>query len=62
MNAYDLLYAPIGHPKGSLIDYLDKLEASDAAEAAVATAVKISMRLPPPSAGMDGRSSTCRAG
>jgi hypothetical protein len=39
MNAYDLLYAPIGHPKGSAMDYLEKLDASDAAENAIGTAV-----------------------
>jgi hypothetical protein len=39
MNAYDLLYSPIGHPKGSAMDYLEKLDASDAAEKAIRTAV-----------------------
>ena len=39
MNAYDLLYSPIGHPKGSLMDYAEKLDALDAAEAALTTAI-----------------------
>ena len=39
MNANDLLYPPIGHPKGSLMDYAEKLEAADAAEAALTTAI-----------------------
>jgi hypothetical protein len=39
MHAYDLLYAPIGHPRGSLEDYVEKLDTLDAAEAAITTAV-----------------------
>ena len=36
----DLLYAPISrHAKGSLMDYVEKLDALDAAEAAINTAI-----------------------
>ena len=39
MNAYDLFYSPIGHRKGSLMDYAEKLDALDAAEAALNAAL-----------------------
>lgn len=40
MNAYDLVYAPINfRSNGSLMDYAEKLDALDAAETALTTAI-----------------------
>jgi hypothetical protein len=39
MSAHKLLYAPIGYPKGSLMNYAEKLDALDTAESALTTAI-----------------------